>query len=159
MPTARDGLSASVVDDKIYVIGGKSALALVWNPLSAVEVYNPELDEWAKKTDMRTARCYLATGAVNGKIYALGGCIVFGSAFTTTEEYDTVTDKWTKKADMLTARGWFSASVANGKIYAIGGSSVGGVLLNTVEEYTPEGWSFAVYPQGKLATVWGKIKF
>jgi hypothetical protein len=43
------------------------------------------------------------------------------------------------------------------KIYAIG-SWTAQNLLSTVEEYTPEGWPFAVSPNGKLPTKWGMIK-
>ena len=96
---------------------------------------------------------------MDGKVYAIGGASLFETAFSTVEVYDPATDKWTKKADMPTARRWFSASVVNDKIYAIGGSNAANVPLPTVEEYTPEGWPFAVFPKGKLATVWGKMKF
>ena len=46
-----------------------------------------EGDTWTKRTDMPTARNYLSTGAVNGKIYAIGG--TDGGYLSTVEEYDT----------------------------------------------------------------------
>lgn len=160
MPTPRDGLSTSVVNGEIYAIGGKSAVVPVWDALSTVEVYNPATDKWTKKADMPTARTYLSTCVVNEKIYAIGGALVFETAFSTVEIYDSATDKWTKGSDMPTARKFLSASEVGGKIYAIGGSTVVDVRvpLPTVEEYTPEGWPFAVFPQGKLTTTWGKLK-
>ncbi|MBI1925874.1 hypothetical protein HYR99_16690 [Candidatus Poribacteria bacterium] len=77
------------------------------------------------------------------------------------EEYDPATDTWTKKSDMPTARGSVSTSAVNGKIYTIGGDNVhDGPPFSTVEEYdtgfVPQ--STEVSPQGKLATLWGKIK-
>ncbi len=68
MPTTRTGSSASVVDGKIYVIGGGNR-----QPLSAVEMYDPVMDIWTQTTSMPTARWSLATCVVDGKIYAIGG--------------------------------------------------------------------------------------
>jgi len=83
--------SASVIRDKIYVIGGSQPNG------NHVAVYDPIADKWEEKADMPTARCWLATGEVNGKIYAIGGTIPdvntaqpgTGQPFSTVEEYDT----------------------------------------------------------------------
>ncbi|MBM3237095.1 sigma-70 family RNA polymerase sigma factor [Candidatus Poribacteria bacterium] len=130
MPTARGIFSASVVNGKIYAIGGTQNLV---GPISTVEEYDPAADKWTKKADMPTARQSFSTSVVDGKIYAIGGWS--GPFHTTVEEYDPATDRWTKKADMPTARSELSTSVVNGKIYAIGGGRPGG--LSTVEEYNP----------------------
>ena len=70
MPTARSYLSASVVNGKIYVIGGLSNQSIA---LPNVEMYDPETDTWERKADMPTARMNLSTVVVDGKIYAIGG--------------------------------------------------------------------------------------
>jgi len=133
MPTARSGLSASVVNGKIYVIGGGEDEAL-----SIVEEYDPATDTWTKKADMPTTRAILSTSVVKGKIYAIGGADNAMVALSIVEEYNPATDTWTKKADMPTPRWALSASVVHGKIYAIGGT-IGApwVGLSTVEEYDP----------------------
>jgi RNA polymerase sigma factor (sigma-70 family) len=133
MPTARWSHSASVVNRKIYVIGG-------WDGslLSALEEYDPETDKWVKKADMPTPRQFLSTSAVNGKIYAIGGYGGGPIERAAVEEYDPVKDKWTKKADIPTPRMFFSTSVVKGKIYAIGGWKQGAVISpSPVEEYDP----------------------
>ena len=134
MPTARTTLSSSVVDGKIYAIGGGLSWPASW--LSTVEEYDPITDNWTKKVDMPTPRYKLSTSMVNRKIYAIGG---WGDADsgTTVEEYDPVTDTWAKKTDMPTRRGAHTAGVVNGKIYVIGGWW-NDALLSTVEEYNPE---------------------
>ena len=134
MPTVRTGLSASVVNGKIYVIGGGKDKAF-----SIVEEYNPATDTWTEKADMPTPRCILSTSVVNGKIYAIGGGPNPNVSLSTVEEYDPATDTWTEKADMPTARYGLSTSVVNGKIYAIGGilHPPPWVSLSTVEEYDP----------------------
>ena len=137
MPTARFGLSTSVVNGKIYVFGGAPSKPS-GGTLSTVEEYDPATDTWTTKADMPTARLCLSTSVVNGKMYAIGGWPRGSHNTSTVEEYDPATDTWTTKADMPTARFGLSTSVVNGKIYAIGGARncVEPAFL-TVEEYDP----------------------
>ena len=76
MPTARDGLSVSVLNGKLYAIGG------VPDPVGAdkregytsiVEEYDPGTDKWKRVADMTVTRRYLSTTTFNGRIYATGG--------------------------------------------------------------------------------------
>lgn len=144
MPTARYGLSTSVVDMKIYAIGGAIFGALPNGgqgpiPLPSVEEYNPVSDIWTKKAGMPNPRSHLSSSVVNGKIYAVGGLNMnINVALATVEEYDPKTDTWTKKADMPTPRSGLSTSAVNGRIYAIGGWSKVFAELSAVEEYDPE---------------------
>jgi len=164
MPTPRGYLSSSVVNGKIYVIGGYTGKDM----LSTVEEYDPVKDTWARKSDMPTARCDLTTSVVNGKIYAIGGYSVDGPV-TTIEEYDPTKDKWTWKANMLGNRKGLSSSVVNGKIYIIGGIFLNNPL-STVEEYdpvedklisktnmpTPRGWLSTNVVDGKIYALGGQ---
>jgi len=136
MPTARVMFSTSAVNGKIYAIGGWDGDPIPRKTFSAVEEYNPATDTWTKKADMPTARGWLSTSAVNGKIYAIGGSLGGGRFINIVEEYNPTTDTWARKADMPTRRDDLSTCVVNGKIYAIGGLS-GGVVISTVEEYDP----------------------
>jgi N-acetylneuraminic acid mutarotase len=148
MPTARGYLSTSVVNGKIYAIGGgPSALQA---GVSTVEEYDPTTDSWTRKADMPTPRWSLSTSVVNGKIYAIGGAQGSPKGLRTVEEYDPATDSWTLKANMLTPRFTFSTSAVNGKIYAMGGGVPTGSQL--VEEYDPvtDTWTRkASMPTGK----------
>ena len=94
---------------------------------------------WVKKADMPTPRVNLATGVVNGKIYAIGGWDLGPTAFSTIEEYNPETDTWDRKADKPTAIDGPSASVVDGRIYAIGGWTNGGIVNNPIMEvYDPK---------------------
>ena len=86
---------------------------------------------------MPTARMFLSTNTVGGRIYAIGGSIWNGPIISTVEEYDPTTDTWTKRLDMLTTRHMHSASAVSGKIYVIGGTRewYPGQGISTVEEY------------------------
>ena len=136
MPTARFGLSTSVVNAKIYAIGGVSTGAL-----PTVEKYEPAMDTWTRKADMPTARVFFSTSVVNGKIYAIGGILgPVGAGLRTVEEYDPATDTWMRKANMPTGRLHLSTIAVNGRIYAMGGMvSDHGSALRTLEEYDPVG--------------------
>ena len=136
MPTPRWGLSTSIVNGKIYAIGGGQSPYGAYK--SPVEEYDPATDTWTKKADLQTGRAFFPTSAVNGKIYVIGGAPGDNSETSTVEEYDPATDTWTRKADMPTARILLSTSVMNGKIYAIGGwREPDNLPVSAVEEYDP----------------------
>jgi len=136
MPTARSSAAASVVDGKIYVIGGIPS-NLSGPSLLTVEEYDPATDTWTRKANMPTGRKGLSTSVVNGRIYAIGGFTGMSTTFSTVEEYDPATDTWTKKAEMPTARGFSPTSVVNGIIYSIGGTEITWpwTATSTVEVY------------------------
>jgi len=175
MPTQRWGHSSSMINGKIYAIGGTPDDTKLFLPI--VEEYNPVTDTWTRKADMPTARLSLCTSTSGGRIYAFGGRTIVNKlgavTITTVEEYNPETDIWTKKADMPTARFCLTACEVNGKIYVAGGvvGVAGGPNFNfnlpewrglsTIEEYTPEDWQpeqSVVSPQGKLPKAWGNLK-
>jgi DNA-binding protein HU-beta len=93
MPTARALLATSVVDGKLYAMGG-------WIPGGAivptVEIYDPETDTWTRGKDLPGPRVEFSTSIVRGKIYAIGGTRSFcqgwqvcPGALPLVEEYDT----------------------------------------------------------------------
>jgi N-acetylneuraminic acid mutarotase len=135
MPTARYVLSSSVVDGKIYAIGGTPGSGA----FSTVESYDPVTDTWTRKANMPMIRAAGTSSVVNGRIYVMGGRpSLNGANISSVQEYDPKTDTWRAKANMLTARSWLSSSVVDGKIYAIGGArTYNSTALSTVEEYDP----------------------
>ena len=164
MPTPRTHLSTSVVDDKIYAIGGSPGSS--WDALSTVEVYDPVTDTWTTRANIPTPRWGLTTSVVDGRIYAIGGAQRRGgNGLSTVEAYDPATDTWTRKADMPTPRLDLGSCVVDGKVYVIGGANRwGGRALSAVEAYDPvtDTWTkIADMPVGRSAlstsTVDGKI--
>jgi N-acetylneuraminic acid mutarotase len=141
MPTARSYLSASVVDGRIYAIGGLSDQTL---SLPTEEVYDPVSDTWTRKADMPTPRLGLSTSVVHGRIYAIGGLPgagVVGAACSKVEEYDPVANTWVEKADIPMPRLCHTTVAVDDRIYAIGGHSSEpgdlGTIFSTVEVYDP----------------------
>jgi N-acetylneuraminic acid mutarotase len=142
MPTGRSALSASVVNSKIYVMGGQATGNGSGSPASPeLEVYDPATDNWdTTKTDMPMGRNSFASGVVNGKIYAIGGqSVAVTTAESSVMEYDPQTDTWdTTKTKMPTPRVGLSTSVVNEKIYVIGGWNFSSpTFKRDVWEYNP----------------------
>ena len=54
IPTARTWVGGSVLDGKIYVIGGSITTSSV---TSVVETYDPAVDIWTSMANMPSARC------------------------------------------------------------------------------------------------------
>jgi N-acetylneuraminic acid mutarotase len=156
LPSKRGSAGAAVVNGKIYVIGGggnfpgsKDISIHPARPHRAVgtnEVYDPATNTWETKAPMPTARNHAAIGAVNNKIYILGGRV--GNAFITrasntdiVEVYDPATDQWGPLlAPMPTPRSAVAWGVNRGRIYVVGGEVRNPVLSATyrvVEAYDP----------------------
>ena len=138
MPKATSLHSASVVDGKIYVIGGTDNIYGWADYWSTVWEYDPATDIWTPKADMPAGRARLTASVVDGKIYAIGGSPHRDSDIATVEMYDPATDTWARKADMPRARNFLSSSVVDGKIYVIGGKIYPSeTMVPTVEVYDP----------------------
>ena len=134
MPTARGWMSpsSSVLDGKIYVFGGWDGSKTI----STVEEYDPVTDVWIRKANMPTQRCTLATIALDGKIYAIGGEHPELVGSRTVEEYGPTTDTWTRKADMPAGLWGLCANAVNGRIYVLGGRP-GLTAIPNMYEYDP----------------------
>jgi N-acetylneuraminic acid mutarotase len=137
LPKKRGAAAAAVVGGKIYLIGGagthpgskETSLhpARPHRSLGDNDVYDPATNTWTVRNPMPTARNHAAIGAVNDKIYVIGGRI--GAAFITrasntdiVEVYDPATDQWGDlKAPMPTPRSATAWGTYNNRIYVAGG--------------------------------------
>ena len=70
MPHPRQQSAAAVVNDKVYIIGGRVP---GMGDISTVDVYDPSLDTWTTVASLPTARELLGAAAVDGTIHAVGG--------------------------------------------------------------------------------------
>ena len=156
MPSKRGSAVAATVNGKIYVIGGATfhpgskEIALYANrphrSVPDVDEYDPATNKWSARSPMPTARNHAGVGAVNGKIYVIGGRI--GAAFMGTasntdvvEEYDPASDSWgTVRLRMPTPRSAGAAGVYGGMIYVAGGEYQNAQLMGAfraLEAYNP----------------------
>jgi len=165
MPTVRGSAVAATVNGKMYVIGGaaihpgSSETALQptrpHRSVDTVEEYDPKTNTWATRSSMPTARNHAAVGAVNNKIYViggrLGGAFIFTASNTNVvEEYDPATDQWgLVRARMPTERSGGAWGVYQGRIFVAGGEHQDKHLMaafRAVEAYDPATNTWAEFP-------------
>ena len=147
MPTARAGAAAAVIDDGIFVIGGRQSTSgpCSGGPyLDTVEKYDIDTDTWSAVALLPNQRSDLAAVAHGGKIYVFGGC----SSTGVTDEvdvYDPQTNTWTTGATpMPTRRASLVAGHSGDKVYAIGGTDgVSASNKNEVYDIPSNSWSNA----------------
>src|SRR6266852_1577569 len=147
---ARAGAAAAVIDDGIFVIGGRQSTGgpCSGGPyLTTVEKYDIDTNTWSPVAPLLNARSDLAAVARGGKIFVFGGCTGAASAPSFTGEvdmYDPQTNTWTTlPSTMTTARASLVAGHSGDKVYTIGGTTDGVSVSNVNEVYDiPSGtWS------------------
>ncbi|MCB9347537.1 MAG: hypothetical protein H6573_08470 [Lewinellaceae bacterium] len=120
IPTGRAYVTCSVLDGKIYVIGGGLTRA---EGSAAVERYDPETDTWDVTIASLPVPLFAPAAAVaNGKIYVMGGKSDYYSTegYAVVYEYDPIQNAWSEKASMPNGRSHLTACAFGGYIYAIG---------------------------------------
>jgi len=166
MPSGKRGAAiAEEVGGKIYVIGGaalepgsKETALFNSRPHRSVgtnEAYDPATQKWLVRSPMPTARNHAASGAVDGKIYVIGGRV--GSAFIPVgsntdivEVYDPALDQWgALRQRMPHARSAVACGTYGGKIYVAGGetqSTEAMAVFRALEAYDPATNTWAILP-------------
>jgi N-acetylneuraminic acid mutarotase len=177
LPTKRGSAAAVEVGGKIYTIGGattmegpvlddsrgrlgdsKDPFFTAFGParvLSVNEVYDPATNKWETRQPMSVPRNHAFSGAVNGKIYVIGGRTGQGFILTATntdvvEEYDPVSDSWNvPKERMPTARSGGVSGTDGRRIYVAGGEVTTQELVGAfraIEAYDPLTNSWSTLP-------------
>lgn len=134
LPVPRNHLSASVLNSRIYVVGGRRNWMEEGSAASRnyalLHVYSPANDTWTSLPEMPMPRGALATAALDGKLYVMGGESMPSNiaqppgVFEENEVYDPVTATWSALKPMMTPRHGMTAVPLGGIIYVIGGGSV-----------------------------------
>ena len=126
MPTARAGLDANVVGDKMYLIGG-SKYTVIWPHSQSTdgvnEVYDPSTDSWSTKTSAAPNVPSYPSVVVDNKIYLMGSTFL---SHVPTQIYDPETDTWSQGEPIPAAihhgvAGATTGALAPRRIYVLGG--------------------------------------
>ncbi|GEM_PF-1241098 len=135
---ARHGARASVIDQRIYIIGGSKGSSLNYADL---QIYDIPTSKWLTGQAALQTRSYHAQGVIGGKIYIHGGRAAGNN--DTTECYDPSTNQWTAKAPASLAvqlqRHGTAFAVIDEKLYIFGGytGSYLNVYFNDLYVYDP----------------------
>ena len=131
MDTVKNHLAIAVIEEKIYVSGGR--LGSFARNLSENEEYDPRTDTWAKKAHLPTPRSGIAAATVKGRIYVFGGEET-GGTFDTNERYSPGTDSWETIPRLPTARHGLGAVALGDRIYTLAGGPTPGGSSSAVNE-------------------------
>jgi N-acetylneuraminic acid mutarotase len=129
MPTARNHAAAGMVNNKIYIIGGRVGAAFITrgSSVNIVEEYDPATDQWgALRPPMPTARSAVASGINRGKIYVAGGEDQDSrklSAFRAVEAFDPVTNTWTILPSMQFPRHGLAGAFIGNRFHLVSGDA------------------------------------
>ncbi|KAI4336592.1 hypothetical protein L6164_015102 [Bauhinia variegata] len=133
------GFGVVVLNGKLLVMAGYSAIDGTSSPSAEVYQYDSCLNSWSRLKNMNVARYDFACAEVNGLIYAVGGYGRDGDSLSSAEVYDPDTDKWTLIESLRRPRWGCFACGFEGKLYVMGGRSsftIGN--SKCVDVYNPE---------------------
>ena len=141
-PTARNSSASAVIDEKIYVVGGRNVVKNADGTAQQVnvpnlEVYDPKIDRWETRKPMPQAQGGLAATSLNGKLYVFGGeqWVPEQKVFAESWVYDPTTDVWEALPPLPTPRHGLGASTVGNRIFVFGGGTkTGGDAATTIHE-------------------------
>jgi len=131
--TANNGIHGEAINGKIYI-------SHAWD---GMYIYDPVADSW-QNVAAGVSRQRVATAALNGKLYLMGGSDnATGNRTNNLSVYDPVAGTTTSLTSMSTIRDEAAADVIDGKIMVVGGHDQFGNSSNSVEIYDPaaDSWS------------------
>jgi N-acetylneuraminic acid mutarotase len=169
IPTARADLCANVVDDAIYLIGGKNFIGVdpYFQEIGLNEVYFPDNDSWIRRSPMFIPVFGYASVVVEGKIFIVGGARLFeeegsGISVRFNQMYDPEIDAWRNLAVMPNVKSHSGSDVTKGitapiLIYSIGGlDQLGYSETNYAYDIENNNWTIAApipSPRANLGVV------
>ncbi|MGQ9681373.1 MAG: Kelch repeat-containing protein [Anaerolineae bacterium] len=144
MPEGRCAYALSVVQDRLFLLGGWSGQRYV----SDVWTYDVQRDRWDEGTPMPSARGFAGAASVDGRVYVVGGldgarelgdCLILDVNGRHSGEMD-----WRAGAPLRQARAGHGLARAGRWIYAVGGGWNGGLTCNEVYDTMRDRWE--VFP-------------
>jgi uncharacterized repeat protein (TIGR01451 family) len=126
LPGPRANMTAVLLQNKLYVVGGSSLLAgfdfFEYTQYATLLIYDPATNQWSEGAALPTAYAGMAVAAANGKLYAFGGIDAIGNSSARGFEYDPASNRWRELAPMPDGpRYQAAAATLQGQLYVVGG--------------------------------------
>jgi N-acetylneuraminic acid mutarotase len=122
MITGRHHAASTTVDDKIYVIGGRTSRTSPLVNVNVNEMYDIETGKWTVVGSMPSKRSSIAASAINNSFFVFGG-EDFTRIYNNNEKYDIEHRKWTSQEPMPTSRNGLAAVSVDNRIFVVGGDA------------------------------------
>ena len=126
-PRIRDHHQAAIVNDKMYVIGGRDTATSLNAVIQPVDVYDFNTSSWSTiPTLLPTGRSGCAVVTFEGEIYVMGGESSQFQSHVEVEVLNPITNTWRTNPPMNLGRHGIQAVVNANSIYVIAGSKLRG---------------------------------
>ena len=123
---------AGAIDGVIYVAGGERRRApgsppgppgsnATYEPIRDLIAYDIAKNAWTTLPSMKVARDHAVGGAMNGKLYVIGGRDRPVYDITANEEFDPKAGAWSDKAPIPSGRSGGNGAPLDGRFYVFGG--------------------------------------
>jgi DNA-binding CsgD family transcriptional regulator/N-acetylneuraminic acid mutarotase len=117
LPTARYGLGAVALDNRLYAIGGVAESG----PSAAVEIFDLNSQRWTVGTGKPTPVGEIAAAVLRGQILVPGGRLSSGEVSQALEIYNPTTNSWSHGASMPVGLSAYALAAYEGRLYLFGG--------------------------------------
>ncbi len=144
-PHARDHFHAAIINNKIYVAGGRRSSYATKQTFELtvpeVDVFDFGTNQWSTLPaagNLPTQRAGATVAVVSGRLLVIGGESPQPLAHADVESLDPATGRWTALAPLSMGRHATQAILRDGRIYLASGSRTrGGTEVDTQEIYEP----------------------
>ena len=135
----RNELTAVVLDDKIFAMGGED-IASGGGQKDTVEVYDIAADKWSEPDiqPMPLPLDHTASAIHEGKIYVVGGFLEHKVPTDKLFIYDPKINEWQEGQSLPEPIGSMGAEFVNGLLYVVGGVNSSHIPVNTNLAYDPK---------------------
>ena len=125
LPNPRHHMGSTVLDGKIYAVGGQHGHDAALVPEDDVHVYDPATNTWTQLASLEKPRNHIssATFVMDGRIIVTGGQLGHTNAINDVSAYDPATDAWVDLTPLPAARFSGVAGEIGGAIYYTTGSA------------------------------------
>ncbi|XP_035243041.1 kelch domain-containing protein 8A [Anguilla anguilla] len=117
---------------QLYAVGGCDEGG---RPISALELYSPEVDQWVGLPAMPTPRAGAAVAVLGKQLLVVGGVGKDQRPLKAVEMYNTDEGKWRKRSSLREAAMGISIMAKDGRAFAVGGMGADLLPRSILQQY------------------------